>query len=96
MNCIVLFLFSEPLGQCPTGWLERPGSNECYLLTTRQSKTWHDARRDCQLQQGDLVVIDTIQERVNYSFKSVRVLHLNIIWKTCLSLVIINHKQAAF
>lgn len=54
---------TQPLGQCPSGWIERQGSNECYLLTTRQSKTWHDARRDCQLQQGDLVVIDTIQEK---------------------------------
>ncbi|OWF47671.1 uncharacterized protein LOC110454060 isoform X2 [Mizuhopecten yessoensis] len=54
---------ASPYGQCPAGWLERPGSNECYLITINKTKGYDDARQACRLEQGDLVQIDTVAER---------------------------------
>lgn len=51
-------------GVCPQGWKERPGSDTCYLITTRDAKTFDDARKTCRLQQGDLLVVDDVQEAV--------------------------------
>lgn len=33
----------DPYGVCPQGWKERPGSDTCYLITTRDAKTFDDA-----------------------------------------------------
>lgn len=54
----------DPYGVCPQGWKERPGSDTCYLITTRDAKTFDDARKTCRLQQGDLLVVDDVQEAV--------------------------------
>lgn len=54
---------TDPYGQCPKGWKERPGSKTCYLITTNQALGWREARQRCKQQQGDLVKIDSIQER---------------------------------
>ncbi|XP_022321816.2 uncharacterized protein LOC111123645 [Crassostrea virginica] len=53
---------SDPYGVCPQGWKERPGSDMCYLITTREAQTFNDARQICRLQQGDLLVVEDIQE----------------------------------
>lgn len=53
---------SDLYGVCPQGWKERPGSDTCYLITTRDAKTFDDARKTCRLQQGDLLVVDDVQE----------------------------------
>ncbi|XP_048775202.2 uncharacterized protein LOC125679781 [Ostrea edulis] len=49
---------SDPYGVCPQDWKERPGSDTCYLITTREAKTFNDARQICRLQQGDLLVVE--------------------------------------
>ena len=41
------------------------GSNQCYLITdVHDMRTRDDASAQCQLQQGQLVKIDSIAERV--------------------------------
>lgn len=64
-----LSLSLDPYGVCPQGWKERPGSDTCYLITTRDAKTFDDARQTCRLQQGDLLVVNDVQEavrKINY------------------------------
>ena len=57
--------FAADLGHCPKGWEELPGSNKCYLITdVHDMRTRDDASAQCQLQQAQLVKIDSIQERV--------------------------------
>ena len=57
--------FLADLGKCPNGWEERVGSNQCYLITdVHDMRTRDDASAQCQLQQGQLVKIDSIAERV--------------------------------
>lgn len=52
------------LGHCPKGWEEFPGSNKCYKITdVHDMRTRDDASAQCQLQQAQLVKIDSIQER---------------------------------
>ena len=59
------FVFLADLGKCPNGWEERVGSNQCYLITdVHDMRTRDDASAQCQLQQGQLVKIDSIAERV--------------------------------
>ena len=55
----------DPFGQCPAGWREMPGTNKCYLVTKNKAKGFDDARQACRLQQGDLIKINTIAEKVN-------------------------------
>ena len=66
----VLFLISTAdLGKCPNGWEERPGSNQCYLITdVHDMRSRDDASAQCQLQQAELVKIESIAERVCYNF----------------------------
>ncbi|KAK3107420.1 hypothetical protein FSP39_014196 [Pinctada imbricata] len=54
---------TDPYGKCPTGWIERPGSKQCYQISTKDKKGFRQARQACKLQQGDLVKIETVQER---------------------------------
>ena len=57
--------FLADLGKCPNGWEERVGSNQCYLITNvHDMRTRDDASAQCKLQQGQLVKIDSIAERV--------------------------------
>ncbi|KAL4228810.1 Milk fat globule-EGF factor 8 protein [Mactra antiquata] len=52
------------VGHCPPGWIERPGSNQCYIITDiNDMRTRDDASSECQKQQGHLVKIDSIAER---------------------------------
>lgn len=66
-NIFVTFLHAADLGHCPKGWEEFPGSNKCYKITdVHDMRTRDDASAQCQLQQAQLVKIDSIQERVGY------------------------------
>jgi hypothetical protein len=59
-----IFILAD-LGKCPKGWEQRPGSNQCYLITgVKDMRTRDDASAECQRQQGHLVKIDSIAERV--------------------------------
>ena len=60
-----MWYISDPYGVCPQGWDERPGSDECYLFTGREAKPYEEARRTCLLEQGDLLVVDDVQEQVD-------------------------------
>ena len=62
--CFCVYIL-EDLGKCPNGWLERSGSDKCYLFTSgRDSLSWDDAKRSCMLKQGHLVDINSVNERV--------------------------------
>ena len=64
----------EDLGKCPNGWLERSGSDKCYLFTSgRDSLSWDDAKRSCMLKQGHLVDINSVNERVRRFINDVAV-----------------------
>lgn len=54
---------SDPLGKCPKGWEERPGTDDCYIITSKKMKSWMEARQDCLNNQGDLVKIDSVAEK---------------------------------
>ncbi|XP_045208433.1 uncharacterized protein LOC123560270 isoform X2 [Mercenaria mercenaria] len=52
------------VGKCPNGWEQRPGSNQCYLITdVKDMRTRDAASAECQKQQGHLVKIDSVAER---------------------------------
>ena len=54
------------MGKCPKGWEQRPGSNDCYLVTdVHDMRTRDAASAECQKQQGHLVKIDSVAERVS-------------------------------
>lgn len=59
---------ADPLGKCPKGWEERPGSDDCYIITSKKMKSWMEARQDCLNNQGDLVKIDSVAEKVDILF----------------------------
>ena len=62
---IRILYYSADIGKCPRGWLELAGTDKCYLFTKgTDSLSWNDAERSCKLQQGHLVDIDSIKERV--------------------------------
>ncbi|XP_052217650.1 uncharacterized protein LOC127835323 isoform X2 [Dreissena polymorpha] len=50
--------------KCPNDWEQRPGSDDCYLITDIKDMRDHDgASAECQKHQGHLVKVDSIQER---------------------------------
>ncbi|XP_065806042.1 C-type lectin domain family 4 member E-like [Labrus bergylta] len=53
---------------CPAGWKSFIGS--CYLFSDR-TKTWQDSRQDCRVRGADLVVVDSFEEQVMYSWATV-------------------------
>ena len=59
-----MILFVDKLGKCPAGWEERPGTDDCYIITAKKTKSWMEARQDCLNNQGDLVKIDSVAEKV--------------------------------
>ncbi|CAG2203922.1 unnamed protein product [Mytilus edulis] len=54
---------SDPLGKCPTGWENRPGTDDCYIITSKKTKSWMEARQDCLNNQGDLLKLDSQAEK---------------------------------
>lgn len=55
---------TDDLGNCPKGWKERPGSDTCYYISDQSDrKTWENAEIMCKRYQGNMVKIETIQER---------------------------------
>lgn len=83
----------DPYGVCPQGWKERPGSDTCYLITTRDAKTFDDARKTCRLQQGDLLVVDDVQEAVRkINFKN----HSRDFWDFLFTCVILSQSFPFF
>ncbi|XP_060591207.1 lactose-binding lectin l-2-like, partial [Ruditapes philippinarum] len=52
------------VGVCPKGWKERPSSGTCYYISDKtDEKTWEKAMLTCKHRQGDMVKIDSIQEK---------------------------------
>lgn len=65
-NFISVFYLTADLGSCPAGWEQRAGSDDCYLITdVNDMRTRDEASAECQKQQGHLVKIDSIAERVS-------------------------------
>ncbi|GAB1609881.1 hypothetical protein Ahia01_001274000 [Argonauta hians] len=57
-------LFRDVCGHfCPKGWIYRPGSNSCYLITTIIRRPWVEAQLACQANEGYLLKIDDEKER---------------------------------
>ncbi|KAL4238244.1 hypothetical protein ACF0H5_002957 [Mactra antiquata] len=55
---------SGDLGVCPKGWKERPSSGTCYYISDQNDKkSWDNAMLTCKRRQGDLVKIDSYQEK---------------------------------
>lgn len=52
------------VGKCDPGWTELQGTSVCYLFSNN-SVSWRDAKRTCLLDQGHLVDIQSIKERVS-------------------------------
>ena len=50
--------------QCPYGWYGYSPTSKCYRFVTASKLPWQDARDFCKLHGGDLLKIDSIQERV--------------------------------
>ncbi|GFO24785.1 Cd209 antigen-like protein c [Plakobranchus ocellatus] len=42
---------------CEPGWLKTPSGANCVKLFDNPTKSWHDARRACKSNGGDLVII---------------------------------------
>lgn len=64
-----LFLSSDDLGTCQPGWKERPGTDTCYYISDNtDKKTWEEGMLTCRRQQGDTVIIDSLQEKVCCSY----------------------------
>ena len=58
----------DNVGQCDPGWKELPGTNKCYLFSgAKDAKSWDDSEAACMRNQGHLVDIDSVQEKVKYS-----------------------------
>ena len=51
--------------RCPNRWLDRPGGDSCYRLWPSPLKTWDDARAGCQAYGGDLLKLDSQDEKVS-------------------------------
>ena len=67
LHARVVFI-SADLGACPKGWEERPGSSDCYIVTdSKDMRTFDEASAECQKQQGQLVKVDSIAERVRFN-----------------------------
>ncbi|XP_050405448.2 macrophage mannose receptor 1 [Patella vulgata] len=62
---LVVLLPSCVISQrCPYGWLNREGSNSCYLVThDGVAYTWSLAKERCHSLQGHLVIIETVEEK---------------------------------
>lgn len=55
---------TSDIGKCDPGWIEMPGTDRCYLFSKASDiQSWNDAKRSCMLQQGQLVELETVQER---------------------------------
>ncbi|XP_045208431.2 uncharacterized protein LOC123560269 [Mercenaria mercenaria] len=55
---------TDDVGKCPKGWKERPSSGTCYYISDQSDKkTWENAMLTCKRRQGDVVKIDSYQEK---------------------------------
>lgn len=56
-------LFAVSGYRCPNRWLDRPGGDSCYRLWPSPLKTWDDARAACQAYDGELLKLDSQDEK---------------------------------
>ena len=77
---LLFVCFLDDIGRCPKGWNERPGSNTCYYISDQSDqKTWENADIMCKRHQGNMVKVDSVQERVILTIHS----FLCHPWKRC-------------
>ena len=65
-----LFLFIVSSQTCPYAWSTKRFSETwpCYLFTNKIKRTWSDAQKFCEGMGGNLLVLQTPQERVKFAF----------------------------
>ncbi|CAI5696769.1 unnamed protein product [Oreochromis niloticus] len=64
-----LSMFSDGCKHCPAGWILMNPVCYYFPLKSNEFKTWKESRDFCQLQGGDLIIIDSQDEEnstVNY------------------------------
>lgn len=78
-NWICLLLTTVASQKCPSRWLERPNGDSCYRLWPMPLKTWKEARSACQTYDGDLLKLDSQEEKVKSTFRTT--------WWSCIFLL---------
>ncbi|XP_064644550.1 macrophage mannose receptor 1-like isoform X2 [Lineus longissimus] len=61
--CLIGVTLQGTLGQCPFGWINRPGADFCYSVESVQ-RSWLDANLICKEQDANLVSIESTDELV--------------------------------